>query len=936
MLTKSLRLNIIFYTLISLLLTLVSSCIPFTQQVYTDEERQWLNTHKEKIDVLFGYEAPPNAFHDSDGEYKGLLVDFLDEIETKIGVNFVFHHFNQWSDLIEYSKVNNTFVIVGIAATENRRHYLSFTDPFIKVPYVIVAKRSSSIKTIDDLVGKKICTVANYAINDFLKEKDPTLTITPVADNREGLRSVSTGIFDAMVLNQMYASFIIEEQGITNLKIAGESGYLNRLSAAASIQDPILSGILEKAVDQITPRTKRKLYQKWLGHPFETVSRTLLTTLLGIILCISTLLAIFWGWNISLKKTVQKRTRDIIQSRENYKTTLKSIGDGVITTDAEGNITGLNHVAEQLVGCEEEHALGRPLTSMFTIVDTRTKETLHNPAEQVITSGETINHPHNPTLISSTGEEYVIDDSAAPIKDDQGNIFGVILVFRDITHRYRTQQKLLKNEQQLKQYISHAPIGVAVLNLRYEFIQVNKKICEFSGYHEDELLQKELKDLLPKTYHGDLAHGLHQARECGSSNISPEFTHKNGTNLFSSIDIGFVTNDKYLIFFNDINQQKLAEEELLKMNKLRSIGTLAGGIAHDFNNILMGLFGNIDIAQEMIEHDHPAYDFLHRAGKSLGRASRLTQQLLTFSKGGAPVKEHTQVLLLIREAIDFDLAGSNILPVVHYDDDIWLTDVDKGQIGQVLSNLFINAKQAMPDGGNLSIDLENCVIENLSTLPLEAGDYVKITITDTGMGIEKEHLPRIFDPYFSTKQTGSGLGLASTYSIVLKHQGHIKVHSKMGEGSTFTLYLPASRKPQLEKARSKNIETIHLEDCRILAMDDDLEILHLIGRMLSKTKAQLTTTVCGEEAIQKYTEALKADQPYDVVILDLTVPGAMGGQETAGHILKIDPAAQLIVSSGYAEDPVLANHKKYGFIDVLSKPYTKTTLLEAVGRVMAT
>ena len=203
-----------------------------------------------------------------------------------------------------------------------------------------------------------------------------------------------------------------------------------------------------------------------------------------------------------------------------------------------------------------------------------------------------------------------------------------------------------------------------------------------------------------------------------------------------------------MIFFNDINQQKLAEEELLKINKLRSIGTLAGGIAHDFNNILMGLFGNIDIAKEMIDHDHKAYEFLHRAGKSLSRASRLTQQLLTFSKGGAPVKEHTQILTLIREAIDFDLAGSNILSAVSCEPEIWLTDVDKGQIGQVLSNLFINAKQAMPDGGNLSIDLKNSAIEHISTLPLESGDYVKITITDTGIGIEKEHLARIFDPYF--------------------------------------------------------------------------------------------------------------------------------------------------------------------------------------------
>ncbi|MFT5700450.1 MAG: PAS domain S-box-containing protein [Desulforhopalus sp.] len=935
MLTKSLRSNLSFFVLILVLLPLLASCNPFSPKIYTDDELQWLKSKKGSIEVLFGYEAPPNAFHDSDGSYKGLLIDFLVEIEKEIGITFVFHNFSQWNDLIEYSKTNNGFVIIGIAATEDRKNYLSFTDPFIKVPYVIVSKRSSTIETTTDLIGKKICTVANYAINDFLAEKFPTLKISPVADNTEGLQGVSAGIFDAMVLNQMYASFIIEDQGITNLKIAGESGYLNRLSAAASTQDPILSGILEKAVDQLSPRTRRLLYQKWLGQSHDTVSRTLLTSLLGIILCITTLLAIFWGWNISLKKTVKKRTRDIIQSRENYKTTLKSIGDGIITTDNYGIITGLNPIAEELTGCREEQALDKPLSSVFNIFDTDTREPLENPAEQVLGSGATINHPHHPTLISTSGQEYIIDDSAAPIKDDQGHIFGVILVFRNITNRYRVQQQLYKNEQQLSQYIAKAPIGVAVLNLRCEFVRVNKKMCEFSGFQEDELLQKELKDLLPTTYHADLRQALSRAKEYGNSNISPEFIHKSGARLFSSIHIGYITDDTYLIFFNDINQQKLAEEELLKMNKLSSIGTLAGGIAHDFNNILMGLFGNIEIAKDQIDHQHKAYEFLDRAGSSLGRATRLTQQLLTFSKGGDPVKEYTQILYVIREAINFDLAGSNILPVVNPEPNLWLTNVDQGQISQVFSNLLINAMHAMPEGGHLTVDLINYEIDKSTTLPLEPGDYVKVTVTDTGTGIEQEHLSKIFDPYFTTKQAGSGLGLASTYSIMVKHNGHIQVQSVRGEGTTFTLYLPAIRIPQKEKKQDKGSHSSHLENCRILAMDDDKEILNLMTRMLRGTKAQITTTVCGEDAIKEYQETFIAGQPFNVVVLDLTVPGAMGGQVTAAHIKKIDPAAQLIVSSGYAEDPILANHRDYGFTDVLSKPYTKIAFLNVLGRVMA-
>ena len=936
MLTKSLPLKPLFPILLGLFLIFLNGCGRLSPQIFTSEELQWLAAHKGKVEVLFGYEAPPNAYHDTDGSYKGLLVDFLSLIEKNIGTSFTFHKFAEWDELIEYSKIHHNFIIVGIAPTIERQRYLSFTDPFIKVPYVIVSQRSSTIEHTTDLQGKKICTVANYAINDFLAEKLPELNISQVTDNREGLLGVSTGIYDAMVINQMYASFLIENQGISNLQIAGESGYLNRLSAAASIQDPILSAILEKAVDQIPPRTTRQLYQKWLGHSENRfVSRTLLTALLGVILCITTLLAIFWGWNISLKKNVRQRTRDILQSRKNYITTLNSIGDGVIATDAKGIITGMNPVAERLVGCSKEKALHKPLAAVFKIIDTTTREPLDNPVAEVVTTSNTINHQHHPTLVSSDGTEYIIDNSAAPIKDEQGNISGVILVFRNITNRYRIQQKLRENEHQLAQYIAKAPIGVAVLNLRHQFIHVNKKMSEFSGFTEDELLHKELKELLIHSYHDELSQKLTKALQSGSSKITPEFIHKNGSRLFSSIDIGFINNDKYLIFFNDIHQQKLAEDELLKMNKLRSIGTLAGGIAHDFNNILMGLFGNIEIAKELTDQDHQAYEYLDRAGRSLTRATRLTQQLLTFSKGGEPVKEHTQLLTLVKETINFDLAGSNVLPEVQAAPDLWLANVDKGQIGQVFSNLFLNAKQAMPGGGHIEIKLSNVAVDQNSSLPLQAGDYVCVTLADTGTGIESKHLQRIFDPYFTTKQTGSGLGLASTYSIMVKHKGHIQVDSIQGQGTTFTLYLPAKRKSTETKSAPVNIALNDLTNCHILIMDDEQEILKLTRRMGEKSGAQITTVASGEEAIYEYQAALTSGNPYDVTILDLTVPGAMGGQEAAARIKEIDPEAQLIVSSGYAEDPVLAHYKEFGFSEVLNKPYTKIAFLQAIAKIIA-
>ena len=935
MLTKHLPLHTLYYLLTGILLLCLTSCSQVSSPSYSNKERQWLQDHKGTIDVLFGYQAPPNAYHDENGNYTGLLVDFFEEIEKIVGISFTYRNFEQWNDLIEYAKINRNFIVVGIAETEDRKTYLSFTDPFIKVPYIIVSKRTAPIENVTDLLGKSVCTVANYAVNDYLAEFYPDLSISPVSDNLEGLRGVSAGIFDAMILNQMYASYIIEDQGISNLKIAGESGYLNRLSAAASVRDPILASILEKAVDQLSPKTKRLLYQKWLGQTRDIMSSTLLTSLLGVILCITTLLAIFWGWNLSLKKTVRKRTRDIYESRENYKTTLRSIGDGIVTTDAEGIITGLNSIAEQLLGCTEESSTGKPLTSVFTIVDTDNRAPLQNPANHVLRSKAIVNPPHQPTLISASGKECIIDASAAPIKDSEDNMLGVVLAFRDVTSKHAIQQQLLKNEQQLSQYISQAPIGVSVLNLQYEFTRVNRKMCEFSGYTEEELLQKQLGDLLPEEYQHELRQCFVHTREHGNCNIAPEFIHKNGAMLFCSIHVGYISGDRYLIFFNDIHQQKLSEEELLKMNKLQSVGTLAGGIAHDFNNILMGIFGNIEISKELLDPEDEAYTFLDRAGHSLSRATRLTQQLLTFSKGGDPVKEYTQLPSLARETINFDLAGSNIKAEVEAQPDLWLANVDRGQIGQVLSNLFINSMQAMPQGGDLVVHISNLELDTSSPLPVEPGPYIKLTVTDTGTGIEKEHLTRIFDPYFTTKQSGSGLGLASSYSIIVKHEGHIQAQSAKGQGTCFTLYLPAIRHGVAPADSAKTPPVGQLDRCRILLMDDNLEILKLMTRMLRATNAEVFTTERGEEAVSEYSRGLAHDKPFHIVILDLTVPGGMGGQEAAEKILELDPQANLVVSSGYAEDPILANYQEYGFKGVITKPYTKIAFLELLGRVMA-
>ena len=385
----------------------------------------------------------------------------------------------------------------------------------------------------------------------------------------------------------------------------------------------------------------------------------------------------------------------------------------------------------------------------------------------------------------------------------------------------------------------------------------------------------------------------------------------------------------------DISERKRSEAERLKMQKLQSVGTLAGGIAHDFNNILMGLYGNIALAKEDLPHDHPGYKSLEEAGKSMNRAIRLTKQLLTFAKGGDPVKGNVSLGVLFEEVARFDLSGSPVKLVCRQAKDLWQVEVDKGQIEQVVSNLIINARQTLSQGGNLYVTLANANVPEGVVPGLKSGKYVEVTVRDDGPGIDQKILDRIFDPYFTTKETGNGLGLATVYAIINKHGGHIGVVSETGKGTTFTFYLPASDSQQRTETKRIVVENRPLNHpAKILVMDDEEAVCSLIVKMLDRYDFSVTTVLDSKKAIEAFQQAREAGEPFDAVILDLTVPGGIGGKEVIKELLAIDPKTKAIVSSGYAEDPVMANYATYGFKGIVVKPYTQSELLNMLRLVL--
>ncbi len=378
----------------------------------------------------------------------------------------------------------------------------------------------------------------------------------------------------------------------------------------------------------------------------------------------------------------------------------------------------------------------------------------------------------------------------------------------------------------------------------------------------------------------------------------------------------------------DLTERRQLEEQRIRTEKLESVGLLAGGIAHDFNNILMAMLGSISMVKRSLEDRPEHHEMLTEAEHAGYRARELTQQLLTFSRGGAPVLRPAYIPQIIRETARFSLMGSKVSCRFSIADNLWSAEVDTGQISQVINNLVLNAVQAMPEGGEVKIRAGNVEITSRSHLPLRKGCYIKIVVEDTGCGIPEENLSRIFDPYFTTKENGSGLGLATSYSIITRHGGCITVQSTRGHGSIFAIYLPAlDMVLDGDKAGCDVSENRHK---KVLLMDDEEVVQRVVARMLNSLGHEVLVVKDGETALDEYRQANRQRAPFDVVILDLTIQNGMGGRETAERLLEEDPKAMVILSSGYTNDPVLTNYRDYGCMGVITKPYLIEELREAL------
>lgn len=650
-------------------------------------------------------------------------------------------------------------------------------------------------------------------------DDQPKYFITVVIDITERKQAEAQVFFQASLLDQVHNAVVATDMEgkiiywnkfaesfyqITADEMHNKDGQV--FTALESYNSPdlhqeIYRSLMEKGVWEGEYLVKRNDGSVMASHLIVTILKNSNGEMIGTV-------------GVSVDITERKQVAEALAAeKERLAVTLRSIGEGVITTDTEGRVVLLNPVAEKFTGWSQAEAAGRLLPEVFHIIDEKNRKVAANPAEYVLRTGEITGLANQTMLVSRDGYERYVSNNCAPIRDRTDSIKGVVLVFRDITARQRV------------------------------------------------------------------------------------------------------------------------EAELRKVQKLESLGLLAGGIAHDFNNILTAIGGNISLAKMDVPSNGSAFEVLDEAEKATFRAKDLTQQLLTFSQGGAPIKKIASLKDLVESSVKFALRGSNVQPVFQIAEDLWPVEIDSGQINQVLNNLVINADQAMPGGGLLTIEARNIsrsALDRALNLPGEA--YVQLQIKDQGLGIPAKNLTRIFDPYFTTKQKGSGLGLASCFSIIARHEGTISVESELGKGSIFTINLPATPGKFIQE--DVKVTEIKTGKGKILLMDDEEMILELSRRLLERLGYQIEVARDGLEAVETYRQAMQQQQPFDLVIMDLTVKGGMGGKEAIIQLKNLDPAVKAIVSSGYSNDPIMANYQAYHFKEVLSKPFRVEELTEKIEKVM--
>jgi len=640
--------------------------------------------------------------------------------------------------------------------------------------------------------------------------------------------------------------------------------------------------------------------------------------------------------------------RGYLDHKEVYRQILDAIADMVLVKGAQSRILWANKAFRDYYGMTNEQ-LRDLIDAPFNEVDF-TAQYVRDDL-RVFTTGAVLNIPDEP-VTRHDGLVQIFHTVKSPIRDQEGQIRMTVGVSRNITEQKRIKEDLDSYRVRLERLVEERTSELRSVSERNQIIlaSLSEGIIAVNAEGSVQLLNPAAETLIGMTY--DQARGRNvldilnfaPGQEVQSIDATPavelglqellsstrrlegQLRTPPGSQRLVSIHTAPLIGDDgsplgSVIVIRDIALEREVAGQRLRSQKLESVGVLAGGIAHDFNNLLAIILGSVSIASLGLERGENVLDVLADAKQACLRAQGLTTQLLTFSRGGAPVKKVLNLGPVVQEAASLALRGSMVELRLEFSDDLYLVEADEGQVSQAINNLVINAKQAMPRGGLVTIRLQNATASDVDGLPIRPGPYALIRVIDTGSGIAPEYVNRVFDPYFTTKETGSGLGLASVHSIIQRHGGYIFLRSMPQSGTSFTVLLPAARHQTTSQVATSNSNQLQ-KAYHVLVLDDDEGVRRVMATTLRHLGHRVVATGRSVDAFEAFTTAAAQGDPFNVVFVDLTMPGDLGGAQVARDLRDRNPEVKIVVMSGYSTDPVMAQARELGMVGALQKPFT--------------
>ncbi len=935
-------------TILAILLAVFSftatTCHGDVEDPLTTEERAWLNENNGKIRLGPDPHAPPLDFFDESGHYKGLTADYVRLIEKKLGFRFEIVRMGAWDDLLKSAKKKEIDVICAAKWTPERDKYLLFTKPFIHIPEVIITRETfKKSVSIEELRNIKVTMVEGYAVFEIVSKRYPWLDIETSKNDLDGLLKVSFNRCDAMIIDLTMASYLIEKEGIGNLRVAGYSDIVIDLGFASRRDLPILNSILEKGLALVTEQERNSIYSTWIHLEVKNfyASRRFWLIISGILGIPSIAIVVILVWNRTLRHLVEQRTAKLEESNVLLRAGEKQIhklshavkysSATIMITDIEGNIEYSNPMFAQLTGYSIEEAISN---NPRILQSGETPPEVYEELWSTIKSG----NEWNGELCNKKkgGELYWVKISISPVKGAEGDIINFVAVMDDITERKRTEEALKQTTAMLTNVLDSTPDMIFVKDMELRTVMCNKAFAAAVGGKPEDLLGKT--DIGngwdPELVQGNPDKGIRGFENDDRDALSGRVVHNpadlanvgNKVLVFDTKKIPLYDSDGSVIgvlgIARDVTDRNKMEEALLQSEKLKSIGAITAGISHEFNNLLAIISGNVHILKKIYKEDKVLTDALSIIMKATSDGADISSNMLKFTKTRSDTKEFvsSDIKGLIMHSIDFtkprwknkaqaegidykiDTEGMKSIPSIM---------CKPAEIREIFINLTNNALDAMPEGGRISFSTWS------------SDDTVFVIVSDTGGGMSEEVKKNIFDPFYSTKGVeGTGLGMSMVYGIVNRHGGKIEVESEVGKGSTFTMQFPATNKSISQIEAPDTEQETNVKDLRILVVDNEVAICNILDKFLSSSGHNVKVVDNGADAI-----SIMKTEDFDLVLCDLSMSDVYG-IEVIITTNERDKRPKLGIITGWEE--MLKKGKNIKFDFILKKPFNLSVLTKYI------